>query len=64
MSLPQEAPPPIIGSNGPLSNPTLAVQPDRGHRVFMPHYGHCLRSIAGTRWVESRPSETRDQLLG
>jgi hypothetical protein len=38
---PQKSPPSIIGSNGLLSNPTPAVQPDRGERVFMPQSGHC-----------------------
>jgi len=40
-----------MDSNGPLSNPTPAVQPDRGERVFMPHSGHYLGPVGGTQWV-------------
>jgi AMP-binding enzyme len=52
--LPQEAPPSIIASNGPFSNPTPAVQPDRRERLFMPQFNHCRRPTIPLTRVASR----------
>jgi acyl-CoA synthetase (AMP-forming)/AMP-acid ligase II len=46
--------PSIIGSNGPLSNPTPAVQPDRGERVFMPHSRRSVLRESGVEWQAIR----------
>jgi hypothetical protein len=35
-----------------------STQAGRREQVFMPHCGHCLAPVAGSRCVESGPSET------
>ena len=56
----------IIGSTGPLSNPTPAVQPDRGERVFMPEDsrrwivdGATANTTAAFLIVTTDPEQTR-----
>jgi hypothetical protein len=57
--LPQKFPPSVIGSNGPLSNPTPAVQPDRGERVFIPLSRHSRRARRRLSWVGSEDHRRR-----
>jgi hypothetical protein len=38
--------------------PKAVARPSRWERVLLPHCGHCLAPVAGSRCVESGPSET------
>ena len=64
--LPEKSPSSIIGSDGPLSNPTPAFQPDRGERVFMPEDsrrwivdGATANTTAAFLIVTTDPEQTR-----
>jgi hypothetical protein len=61
-SLPQKSPSPIIGSNGPLLNPTPAIRSSPRECVFMPLSRHWRSTVPSVLAAKNR-SSTCDRFL-